>query len=63
MYLGFLLILIGIALSLRLLTPYMVIIVFVILMNNVFIKVEEKMLEEQFGNTWLAYKKKTRRWI
>jgi protein-S-isoprenylcysteine O-methyltransferase Ste14 len=32
-------------------------------MDVVFIRVEEKMMEETFGEAWLEYKKKVRRWI
>ena len=63
MYLGYELILIGIAIMLRSLTPYVVIPVFVVLMNRVFIRVEEQMLEEKFGPAWSEYGRKVRRWI
>jgi len=63
MYFGFVLILIGIAVLMGSLTPYAVIVVFAILMDIVFIRVEERMLEEKFGEDWLGYKKKVRRWI
>ena len=63
MYLGYELILIGIAVMLRSLAPYVVIPVFVVLMNRVFIRVEEQMLEEKFGPAWSEYGRKVRRWI
>ena len=63
MYMGMALILLGIAVLLGSLTPYVIIPVFVILMEVVFIREEERMLEEKFGRVWLAYKKKARRWI
>jgi protein-S-isoprenylcysteine O-methyltransferase Ste14 len=63
MYLGFVLILIGIAVFMESLMPYAVIVVFAILMDMVFIRVEERMLEEKFGEAWLEYKEKVRRWI
>jgi protein-S-isoprenylcysteine O-methyltransferase Ste14 len=63
MYLGFVLIFIGIAVFMGSLTPFAVVVVFAILMDVVFIRVEEKMLEETFGEAWLEYKKKVRRWI
>jgi protein-S-isoprenylcysteine O-methyltransferase Ste14 len=63
MYLGFVLILLGVAILLRSLTPWIILPIFVVLMERVFIQVEERMLEERFGSTWLAYKKKVRRWI
>jgi len=63
MYVGMVLILIGIAVLMGALTPYVVIPVFVILMEIVFIRIEERMLEEKFGKAWSAYKEKVRRWI
>jgi steroid 5-alpha reductase family enzyme len=58
MYLGFVLILIGVAILLGSLTPWVVIPVFAVLMEVVFIRVEERMLAEKFGPAWLAYKKR-----
>jgi protein-S-isoprenylcysteine O-methyltransferase Ste14 len=63
MYLGFVLVLVGIAILLGSLSPYSVVIVFAILMEVLFISVEEKMLEERFGSAWHQYKAKVRRWI
>jgi protein-S-isoprenylcysteine O-methyltransferase Ste14 len=28
-----------------------------------FVRVEERMLEQKFGKSWLAYKQRVRRWI
>jgi protein-S-isoprenylcysteine O-methyltransferase Ste14 len=63
MYLGYLLILLGVALIVRSMTTYAVILVFGILMDRVFIRVEEQMLEKQFGQAWLEYASKVRRWL
>jgi len=63
MYLGFLLILIGIGVFLGSLTPFLVIIAFAIFNDIVFIRVEERMLEEKFGQVWQEYKRKVRRWL
>ncbi len=63
MYLGFVGILLGIAMLMGSLTPYIVVLVFAIFMDTVFIRHEEKKLEETFGESWLQYRKKTRRWI
>jgi len=63
MYLGFVLILIGIAVLMRSLTPYLVVIAFAILLDRMYITVEERMLAEKFGPEWEAYKKKARRWL
>jgi protein-S-isoprenylcysteine O-methyltransferase Ste14 len=63
MYLGFVLTLLGIAIILGSLTPFVVVLIFSILMDRVFIQVEERMLEDKFGRAWLEYKAKVRRWI
>ena len=63
MYLGFELILIGVALFLGSLTPFAVVILFPLLMEARFIRAEEQMLAQQFGRSWLAYKEEVRRWI
>jgi len=63
MYLGMVFILIGIAILMGSLTPYTVIPVFAIVMDMVFIRVEEGMLEDKFAGSWLEYKDKVRRWI
>jgi len=63
MYLGMVLILFGIAVLMGTLSPYTIVILFAVLMDQVFIKVEERMLEEVFGETWQEYKMKVRRWI
>lgn len=63
MYLGMSLILGGVTIFLGSLSPYFLVIVFIILMDRIFIQTEEAMLAETFGNEWLEYKKRTRRWI
>lgn len=63
MYLGFIFILFGVAILLGSLSPYLIIPVFVILIDRVFISIEEKMLADQFGAEWETYKNKTRRWL
>lgn len=63
MYLGMLLILLGIAILMGTLTPLIVVVIFGILMELVFVETEERMLQEQFGERWLAYRSKVRKWI
>ena len=63
MYLGFELILIGVALLLGSLTPYAVVILFPLLIEARFIRAEEQMLARLFGQSWSAYQKEVRRWI
>lgn len=63
MYLGMVLILIGLSIILGSITPYIVVILFIILIYTLFITVEERMLSETFGDAWLEYKKNTRCWF
>jgi len=63
MYLGFVLILIGIAFLVGTLTPYVVVLAFAILMDRMYIIVEERMLAAKFGAEWEEYKQRTRRWL
>lgn len=63
MYLGMVLILIGLAILMGSLTPFIVVIVFGALMELVFVRTEERMLEQKFGSAWLEYKKRVRRWF
>ena len=63
MYLGFVLILLGIAVLMRSFTPYVVVLLFAIFTDTVFIRYEEKKLEETFGEAWLEYKQEVRRWL
>ncbi len=63
MYAGFALLLAGTAVLFGTLTPFLVVPVFMILIERRFIRVEEKMLEETFGGAYLDYKKKVHRWI
>ena len=63
MYLGFILILFGVSLLLGSTSPYIFMIVFAVLMELLFIREEERMLEEQFQEKWSQYKSKVRKWI
>jgi protein-S-isoprenylcysteine O-methyltransferase Ste14 len=63
MYLGFVFILIGIATLFGSLSPWLIVPLFVILMNRMFIQTEERMLEARFGQSWLEYKARVRRWL
>ena len=62
-YLGMVVFLIGLWLVLGSLSPLVVIPFFVGLIQSKFIKVEEKMLEEKFGEEYQEYKVRVRRWI
>ncbi len=63
MYLGAVLLLTGVAITLGSLSSFIVVPVFFFLMNEIFIKKEEKILEEKSGEAYLAYKKQVRRWL
>ena len=63
MYLGMVAILLGVASALGPLITLLVPILFVIVMEVMFIPFEEKNLEQAFGKEYLDYKKKVRRWI
>jgi protein-S-isoprenylcysteine O-methyltransferase Ste14 len=63
MYLGLLLLLIGWALWLGTVSPWLVPPLFLIVVSVVYIVPEERALEELFGETYLAYRHRVRRWI
>jgi protein-S-isoprenylcysteine O-methyltransferase Ste14 len=63
MYLGMLLLLLGIAMLLGSLTPYLIVIGFFLLMQEVFIHPEERLLTAQYGAVYLVYQQQVPRWI
>ena len=63
MYLGFVLVLLGLVVLLGSLSPLLVVVLFGVLMEYEFISVEEKKLAEKFGGEWLDYKGKVPQWI
>jgi len=63
MYVGFVLVLVGLALCLGSITAFPVIPIFIAVMDFVFIRPEEKMLEQTFGDAFNKYRKRVRRWI
>ena len=63
MYLGMATSLTGIALLLGSLTPLFVPPLFVLFITFVFIRQEERVMEESFGEVYTDYKKRVRRWI
>ena len=62
-YLGMTITLIGLWIFLGSLTPVFIIPVFAWLIQELFIKEEEKMLEDKFGEEYREYKASVRRWI
>jgi protein-S-isoprenylcysteine O-methyltransferase Ste14 len=63
MYLGFVVVLLGEAILLGSLSPYIIVILFWIVMEKLFIEAEERMLEAKFGNQWTEYKTSVGRFI
>ena len=63
MYLGMVLILLGVSILLGSLSSLIVIAVFAVIMERVFIIVEERMMEQIFGGQYIDYKKQVRKWI
>ncbi len=63
MYLGMLLALLGEAVVLGSLTPFLAPIAFFLAVDTVYVGIEEKLMLEAFGEEYSAYKKKVRRWV
>jgi len=63
MYLGMTSVLIGVACICGSVSPFFVPVLFVILMQWIFIRVEEKDMESVFGEQYMEYKKRVRKWI
>ena len=63
MYLGMMVILIGLAILLGSVSPLFVMPVLYLILRYQFIWREEKWMESWFGESYVAYKSKTRRWI
>jgi protein-S-isoprenylcysteine O-methyltransferase Ste14 len=63
MYLGLVVVLVGLGIGLASVTPLLVIPVFGWWLTVRFIRAEEASLVEQFGEAYLEYKRKVRRWL
>lgn len=63
MYLGFAAILMGVAILLGSLAPFLVVPIFIALVDIRFIRIEERVLSQTFHQEWTDYAKKVRRWI
>ncbi|MGB5246319.1 MAG: isoprenylcysteine carboxylmethyltransferase family protein [Woeseia sp.] len=63
MYLGMVLVLLGVDVLLGSLTPFLILPVFVLIIHRVFILREEAMLEELFGDEYRKFKGRIRRWL
>ncbi|MDP3765366.1 MAG: isoprenylcysteine carboxylmethyltransferase family protein [Nanoarchaeota archaeon] len=63
MYLGVATALLGVAVYFGNLVSFLSPVIFFLIMNYYFVPFEENLLESIFGNKYLDYKKKVRRWI
>jgi protein-S-isoprenylcysteine O-methyltransferase Ste14 len=63
MYLGFLVVLLGWAIFLSKLVALLPLPAFIFYMNRFQIQPEEKALAARFGQTFIAYKARVRRWL
>jgi protein-S-isoprenylcysteine O-methyltransferase Ste14 len=63
MYLGLVVMLIGIAILLGSLSPVIVVPIFIWIIQTKFVLREEVWMENWFGESYLEYKKKVRRWF
>ena len=63
MYLGMVLILLGVALLLGSASPLAVVVLLAVLLERIFITLEEKKLEQTFGYRFSGYRSKVRRWV
>ena len=63
MYLGMVMLLLGIAIYLGNLASLISPILFFVVMDRMFVPYEEKKMENTFGEAYLDYKKQVRRWL
>ncbi len=63
MYLGFVFLLLGIALLLGSAGPLVIVALFPVFINLMYIRAEETMLRDRFGDEWVAYQARVRKWL
>ncbi|MFT4650357.1 MAG: protein-S-isoprenylcysteine O-methyltransferase Ste14 [Flavobacteriales bacterium] len=63
MYVGFVLFLMAWAIQLSVLWPFIGPVLFIVYMNRFQIAPEERVMESKFGDEYLLYKNKVRRWL
>lgn len=63
MYLGLVLIVLGLAGLLGSALPLAVVVIFALLLDRRFIEVEERILADRFGADWEEYRRRVRRWL
>ncbi|VAX37257.1 hypothetical protein MNBD_PLANCTO02-2361 [hydrothermal vent metagenome] len=62
-YLGMVLVLLGVAIWIGSLTPLLVVPFFILVIDTVFIRGEQQMLQATFGEEYTQYCRRVRRWI
>ena len=63
MYLGMVLVMTGLAIRLGTVSPWLVIPLFVLVIDRRFIRDEERLMEAQFGASYREYCERVRRWL
>jgi protein-S-isoprenylcysteine O-methyltransferase Ste14 len=63
MYLGMILIMLGIAVILGSVAPFAVAFILAVLFDRVFIAAEERILEDTFGDRFRQYRQQVRKWL
>ncbi len=63
MYLGFAIATFGVALYLGALSPFLICVVFIVVADRWYIAYEEAVMAETFGQVYMDYKARVRRWI
>ena len=63
MYLGLVLLLLGVSVLMGNLLPMIITLFLALIMHNRFVRMEEKKLADQFKEKWDEYRKLTRRWL
>lgn len=63
MYLAIILIILGLAILLADLTPFIFVLIYFLILNYYYIPNEERKLKKRFKNKWLEYSNKVGRWI
>ena len=63
MYLGFILILLGVVIVLGSISSFIALIMIFVTLEKIFIPLEEKQMKKYFGEKYLEYKSRVRRWL
>jgi len=63
MYLGMVIVLLGVAALLGTASPFLLVPIFGWIIQTKFVKFEEALLEETFGDEYIEYKSRVRRWL